>query len=763
MRIHTWQTIDLCGAWRFAYAKHPAPSPVSMADAQGQGLAFYPCAVPGNFETDLHAAGLAPEPFFGMNPEQVRAMAEDSHAYYGRPFTYEPKEGLAPHLVFEGLDCYADVYLNGQKAASFDNMLVPRSLDASPYLLPGSNEVFLHILPAVRAAQAYEYPQLPHGNSLTFESLYVRKAAHMYGWDIMPRFLSAGMYRPAYVELRPAERIEDLYLKTAALRGGGAVLDLHYRLRTRLDGVYELDLSLACGTQRASSRAQVRFDAGLHTFTLSDAQLWHTRGRGPQNLYDVTVTLLKDGAALDICRFRTGVRTVALERTDLTTPEGAGEFVFRVNGEKVFCKGSNWVPVDAFHSRDRARIPAVFDMVRDLNCNMLRCWGGNVYEDDLFYQLCDESGVLVWQDFSMACALYPQDDAFAARLGEEAALVIRRLRMHPSLALWAGDNECDQAYFWREGQSGRPGDNRLTREVLPLAVRLHDGARPYLPSSPHYGPDVTADNRRYASEDHLWGPRNYYKSAFYVTSPCHFVSEIGYHGCPAPSSVARFISPHKLWPPEDNEEWLLHATSMPRDRAPFDYRVALMRKQVAELFREQPDNLEDFSFASQAVQAEAKKFFIERFRMGKWRTTGILWWNLMDGWPQFSDAVVDYYFEKKLAYGFIKNVQKDVCVSLTEPDGWQQLVVLLNDTPRDAFLQVRVTDIDTLECVFSGAGVARADASTPIGAIDYPRNRQRMLQITWTGEAAGENHYLSGEPPFSLSDYRRWVTALRLA
>ncbi len=182
-----------------------------------------------------------------------------------------------------------------------------------------------------------------------------------------------------------------------------------------------------------------------------------------------------------------------------------------------------------------------------------------------------------------------------------------------------------------------------------------------------------------------------------------------------------------------------------------------MSKQIGELFEQIPDNLTDFAFASQAVQAEAKKFFIERFRTGKWRRTGILRWNLMDGWPQFSDAIVDYYFNKKLAYTFIKNVQADICVSISEPEGWEQSVVICNDTPNDANLSVRIYDIDTDETVFEKEAVGRAANSTAIGGFAYPRSRQRFLVIKLTGGACGTNHYLSGEPPFSLEEYRGWL------
>ncbi len=202
-----------------------------------------------------------------------------------------------------------------------------------------------------------------------------------------------------------------------------------------------------------------------------------------------------------------------LERTEVTTRDRPGDFLFEVNGCPVFCKGSNWVPVDAFHSRDEQRYADIIDLLSDTNCNMIRCWGGNVYEDHAFFDLCDRNGIMVWQDFAMACAAYPQDKAFCDKIEAEAEAVVRKLRQHASLVLWSGDNECDQIAL---GQGLDPWQNRITRKVLPQAVYRCDPYRPYLPSSPYMAREVVeAKDTSLMPEQHLWGPRNYYKSPFY--------------------------------------------------------------------------------------------------------------------------------------------------------------------------------------------------------------------------------------------------------
>ena len=417
--------------------------------------------------------------------------------------------------------------------------------------------------------------------------------------------------------------------------------------------------------------------------------------------------------------------------------------------------GTNWVPLDAYHARDAARLEDVFGLVLDIGCNAIRCWGGNVYESDRFFDLCDQNGIVVWQDFAMACAIYPQDTAFQDRIRHEARQVVRRLRQHPSLVLWAGDNECDQKYLWN-GRRRDPNENVLTRVVIPGVLREEDPSRPYLPSSPYVDPLAYQAGERYLPEDHLWGPRDHYKSPFYADSLAHFASEIGYHGCPEPASIRRFITPERVWPSDDNEEWRLHATSPIPGVDIHDRRVRLMADQVRALFGEVPDTLEEFAIASQATQAEALKTFIERFRSEKWRRTGIIWWNIADGWPQFSDALVDYYGARKRAYDVVKRCQAPIIVVVREPVDGRHEVVACNDTRAAEPIRCEIREPDG-SVVASLDGVAAADAVTSLGWLAAPA-RPVALALEWhTSRGVGRSHYLAGDPPIALADYLRWV------
>ena len=771
--------IDLCGDWEFSYVDYKDDMNYTSINELKNTVKSYPCTVPGNFELDLYKNGLCPEPFYGMNPVTVRKMTENCNVYYYRKFDLPKIDRTNPVLTFEGIDCYANVYINGDMMYLHgENMLIEHNFDL--YKIIGyalkekDNEILVHITPAIQEAKTFDYPPNLSALGANMESLYVRKAPHMYGWDIMPRFLSAGIWRPVYIEYLPEERIDEVFLNALNANHGNADINFNCNLKlgNNQNDKYAVELKMTCGDSVVDLNYDIYFSSIKKRFNIRNPKLWFPKGSGDQNLYNVCVYLRKNGEIIDEYKFKYGVRTVKLNRTSTTDQFGNGAFEFIVNGVKIFIKGSNWVPADAFHSRDKERIPAMLELAEDLNCNMLRCWGGNVYEDDLFYEICDEKGFLIWQDFAMACGVYPNDKYFCDRVNEEAVAVVKRLRNHACVALWSGDNECDEAYLWNG--TGDPNTNKLTREVIPEVIRTYDSSRPYIPSSPYFDETVIKTGREYASENHLWGPRDYYKSPFYINSLCHFASEIGYHGCPSVTSIKKFIEPEHLWRNGDiakDEQWLLHSTSPVPELHLYDYRVELMLKQVAEVFniyvgrdalgapeKQKLNSLKEFAMASQIVQAEAKKFFIELFRGNKWRRSGILWWNLIDGWTQMSDAVVDYYFDKKLAYYYIKNSQKQLFVMLREPNSWRQEIVIVNDYLSRQTVNFKVTDLDTSEVLASGKANVGENSNAGVGSIPFVNGQKRFLIIDWETETeTGKNHYLSGHPPFSLEQYINWI------
>lgn len=752
--------LDLSGSWRMAMApteRAGLEAVRSIGEIEATGLPILDTVVPGNLELDLLANGLIEDPFRGMNIAGLTRY-EQYRVVYFRRFTMPAIDNGVPILEADGIDCYATIILNGRVVGKCDNMLVEHRFELSQADLRRENEIIVVIDPPLGRRPDGGCPRLLQAMAANYESLYTRKAPHGYGWDIMPRALSAGIWKPIRILLVPHERIMEAYLETLSIADDRASASLHLHVCAKLDrhphSGYALLLEGKCGDSAFSYRMHLLGEVGAGRFVVESPRLWWPRGRGEPCLYRCRLALTWRGAELDAITFNHGIRTVELERTDVTDEAGRGEFCFHVNGERFFALGTNWVPLDAYHSRDIARVDRALELVEDIGCNMIRCWGGNVYESDRFFDLCDKAGILVWQDFAMACAVYPQDVEFQEALRREAVKVVRRLRQHPSVALWAGDNECDASFLW--GSSGiDPNTNVLTRQVLPEALRNEDPRRPFLPSSPYISPAAYRKGVRYLPEVHLWGPRDDFKGGYYRGSLCHFASEIGYHGCPDPRSLREFLSEGCLWPYWDNPEWLLHATSPVPGVDLFDYRIELMAAQVRLLFGAVPDNLDDFAYASQCSQAEAMKFFIEMFRSAKWRKTGIIWWNILDGWPQFSDAVVDYYFRRKRAYATIRRSQAPVCMTLREPEDELQELVVCNDTRERVQLRFTVTDAETGAVLLTGAEDAGGDVVTVVGEVPYDPALRRLLLIEWSGPSCGGwNYYLAGERPFDLAWYR---------
>jgi beta-mannosidase len=755
--------LDLGGAWTFAVSRTPIElGRDPLASLRAAGETPRPAVVPGNLELDLQRNGLIGDPFVGPEIVGLRDL-ERTYAYYVRSFE-APLRGVAlPELVFEGLDCDARIILNGQLVAETRNMLIEHHIAVGDALRDGrENILVVELAPVMRRAEAMRERYAPGlaAEDGRYPGLFIRKAPHMFGWDIMPRALSAGIWRPVKLRYLGPDRIDSLWLDTERIGDREAILALHYTCAIEVSPADDVELHVIGrrGPATFEARQTLLFEAGVLRFTVRSPELWWPRGRGEAALYDVSVTLVRNGQPLDRRTFRHGIRTVALDRASAAGPDG-GRFQFIVNDEPLFVLGTNWVPLDVYHSRDVERIDAAVRLVEDLGCNLIRCWGGNVYENDRFYDLCDEIGILVWQDFAMACAIYPQDPAFQSEIRDEVRQVVRRLRQHPSVLVWVGDNECDEQYVWK-GRRRDPNQNVLTRAVIPTVLAAEDPSRPYLPSSPYVDPIDFASGRRDLVEDHLWGPRDYFKSPFYTHGAARFVSEIGYHGCPDVETLRRFLSPDRLWPPDDNPEWRLHATTAFPAIDRNDDRIELMARQIRALFGVVPHELDDFVYASQACQAEALRFFIDSFRGAKWERTGIIWWNLLDGWPQFSDAVVDYDFRLKRAFDAIRRAQAPISLILREPRHGRHEVVVANDTRADADITYQIDALHDGAVLLDGEATAAADAVTRLGAFKA-RSRQGLYVLTLeTAGAVLRRPYLAGSPPFNLADYRAWLGAV---
>lgn len=733
-------------------------------------LKCIPASVPGNFELDMMREGLLPDLYAGTNVFEAQKL-ENLHLYYFTQVFYEPSGDTDDNrgdsidndtedvLVFEGIDTFAEIFINGEKIGFTENMLHKHEFPlAKVKPARGKLDLLVHIFPTAVYARKFDIPAMCFGMKYNTDSLAVRKAPYMFGWDIMPRIVSGGLWKPVKIEKRPKIRVENPFIYTDTLSGGVAELKFTGRVIVPDDFIsdYFLQVKVISDGETRAETKQRCFTANQRLFMrLADPELWWPKNYGKPNLYTVKVELIKNDEVVYETSFKTGVRTVRLIRTSCAGDNG--EFLFEVNGKKVFCLGTNYVPTDAFPSRQKDYDLRALELLNEVGCNMIRFWGGNIYPSQEVYDYCDEHGIMCWQDFAFGCGHYPDDERLCRLTREEVKHVALAYRNHPSLVLYAGDNECDTFvdHHFDYDHSGKgslsyldPNYNALSRNVILRELRNHDATRPYLPSSPYL--DETAHKNGLPSETHLWGPRDYFKGDYYKNPVCHFASEIGYHGCNSVESLKKFISEESFSKAGTsdggckNAEWLAHAACMETvstdEGNPYAYRIPLMISQVERIFTERKADLKDFVKQSQISQAEADKYFIERFRMEKWRKTGIIWWNIIDGWPQISDAVVDWYGTKKLAFYYIRRAQQPFFMMVGEPADGKMKLYAVSDLQKSVKGKFTVKNLQTGEVACEGE-VSCAENSTAVVA-EIPETSHAFYFIEWETDAGkGVNHH----------------------
>lgn len=761
------EKISLNGKWDLEFWEQegdPVTDPAAIAGLKTTRLS---ATVPGNVELDLLAAGMIENPEIGNNIYKLRPY-EFCQWMYSRHFTAPSLvDGQRLILNFEGIDCIADIWLNGEKIGSADDALIAHRFDVTGKAKAGDNLLQVVLRSAVLEAQkelvgTYSFRHYT-------ESVWIRKPRHCYGWDIMPRLVSAGLWRDVSLIVQDPVSISDVHWVTVdtdpATGNVSAFVDVQVKYpaskidKVKLHVKLEKDGSTAYEIERILPTFAWRTE-----FKLDKAELWWPKGYGDPALYDGTVSIVdEDGTVLASDTRKVGFRTVRLDRSEMIK-DGEGEFSFFINGERIFVRGTNWVPLDGFHSRDARWVDSTLDMVVDLNCNMIRCWGGNVYEDTPFYDRCDREGIMVWQDFSMAGVIYPQDDRFVSKLRDEIKQVVIKFRGHPSLAIWSGNNENDNSLLWTLPTFHiDPNRDVISRKMIPEVLYEFDPTRPYLPSSPYFSEEAFQNGcqRSDLPQDHLWGPRGYYKDPFYKDAQAIFVSEIGYHGAPNKESVEKMFTKDCRYPwtrdGDWNEEWMTKSVRPLPFFVEFEGRNDLMTKQINLLFGFRPKTLEDFIAASQSTQAEAMKYFVEKFRGERFRRTGIIWWNVRDGWPIVSDAIVDYYNSKKLAYSYLWNAQRTVCVLINDEEEGVLPLRAVNDSFVPAEGKVKVTDVESGKVIYNGKFSVGSNDRSLVAGLPVPQGQGVLLIEYETGGQKFRNHYLYGAPPFDFKSYQRWL------
>jgi beta-mannosidase len=625
--------------------------------AVGGEPAHVVATVPGVVHTDLLAAGIIPDPYAEEN-EAALAWIGRTDWRYATTFTWGG--GDAHHeLVCEGLDTLATVELNGTELGRTANQHRPHRFDVAAVLRPGDNELVVTFASALQYAERVDAVS-PRPNMNTHPYNAVRKMACNFGWDWGPVLVTAGIWRPIGIDSWRTARIAAVRpLVTAATAESGTV-------------TFEVDLAGTPDTVTARVGAvsvTVAVPAGASrctvAVTVDRPQLWWPRGHGDQPLYDAEVTIGGgDGADLDRWSGRIGFRTVAVDTTD-------GAFTVRVNGRDVFVRGANWIPDDAFPSRvDATRYARRLTDATAAGINLLRVWGGGIYESDDFYDRCDERGIMVWQDFLFACAAY-DEELLAAEVEAEARAAVTRLARHPSLILWNGNNENLWGYAdwgWREELGDRSWGAGFYHGLLPSVVRELDPTRPYIPGSP-YSPDPDAHpNDPAGGPVHIWDVWNTEDYRRYADWTPRFVAEFGFQGPPAWSTLIAAVAEPTL----DAPAFLTHQKAA-------DGTGKLARGWQGHF--PDPETMDGWHWTTQLNQARAITVAIERFRaLAPWCQGAVLW-QLNDCWPVVSWAAVDGHGHRKPLWYALRRAYADRLVTV-QPRAGGLAAVLVNDTGR---------------------------------------------------------------------------------
>ena len=641
----------------------------TVAPAGGAVPADFPsgsfrAVVPGVVHTDLLRAGLIADPFDGDNETRQQWIGSTDWRFE-TSFEWEPDGSERYDLVAEGLDTVASIELNGHQIGETRNQHRSYRFDLRSALAPGRNRLCITFSAPVPAAErlARTHGDLPHTNHHPYNAL--RKSASNFGWDWGIDVATSGIWRPVGIESWSGVRVSAVR-PLVSLEGPDGILTTAVELEWASAAAPADRVGVTIAGATAFADVQPGQKSIRTRSRVKNVSCWWPRGHGDQHLYDVTVSTSAHPAAWT---GRVGFRTITV---DTAPDENGTPFVLRVNGEVVLIRGANWIPDHAFVTEvDRDRYRRRVRDAAEANINLLRVWGGGIYESKDFYDACDEAGILVWQDFLFACAAYAEEDWLASEVEAEAAEAITRLAPHASLAIWNGNNENIWGYVdwgWRPRLAGRTWGNGYYRDMLPRLVAELDGTRPYSPGSPFSYDDYIHPNDEHHGTMHIWDVWNQRDYSVYAEYRPRFVSEFGFQGPPAWTTLTGVVHDEPLEP--YGAQMLIHQKAT-------DGNLKLEKGMKGHL--REPASIEEWHWATQLNQAHALRFGIEHFRSLTPHNTGVIVWQLNDNWPVISWAAVDFAEQRKPLWYAIRAAYSPRLATIQTQAGSTALV-LLNDT-----------------------------------------------------------------------------------
>jgi beta-mannosidase len=628
-----------------------------------------PAQVPGVVHTDLLRNKLIADPYYRDNEAKLQWI-ENADWEYRSTITATPAllRRRNIELVFEGLDAYSEIWLNDTQVLTADNMFREWRVDVKPYLKAGANTLRVVFPSPIRAAARVAATDKWREKTHTAEKTYIRKAAYEYGWDWGPRFVTSGIWRPVRLEVWDRARVSDLHIRQRDVTADVAHVVAEVEVTAAADEAADVSLEFAHGRSSGAAARTVELHAGVNHIDLPvdiiKPDLWYPAGYGAQPIYKFSARVKVGEITEDEATAHTGLRSIVLRRE----PDKWGRsFEFVVNGIPVFGKGADVIPFDSFPTRvTAAQYRQVLQSAKDANMNMIRHWGGGYYETQEFYDICDELGVMIWQDFMFGNDWQPGTYAFKQNVAQEAEDQVRRLRNHPSIVLWCGNNETEAAYHWVMKDQTPEARTRMWEDyltvfsgILPRVVERLTPETPYWPSSPSADyEEISADYQSGDMHDwSVWHGRVAFSE--YEKHFPRFMTEYGFQSFPQMRTVEEFTTPEdraSIFTPV----MLAHQKNTAGNAIIHDY---LLR------YYAEPKDFASFLYVSQVLQAEGIKVGAEHLRRNRPRTMGSIYWQLNDCWPVASWSSLDYYGRWKALQYYARRFYNDLLVSPHVEDG----------------------------------------------------------------------------------------------
>jgi beta-mannosidase len=724
--------IDLNGSWKFK-----ALDESKWMDA----------VIPGTVQQDLIRVGRLKDPFYRDN-ELDAQWVERKEWEYERNFTVEKAFLEKDKILLDcrGLDLICELYVNDSLIANTRNMFIEYEFDVKRYLHHGTNTIrakFLSVL-EWNQKQAASNPRVTwaQGNNTTNDALkgllfFSRKEASDFGWDWGIRLLSCGIWKPIRLVAYETGRIKELDVRQDLSNPAEALLTISADIEFYRAAEMRVNVKVTLeGKTIATKSFSVKTDKAMGQISIPDPRLWWPNGWGEHPLYTVKAELYEGENVVHTRQLRIGLRTITLNQEK---DERGETFGIKVNGKLIFCKGANWIPADALPNRlTETKYKKLLGSCVEANMNMLRLWGGGLYEPDIFYEFCDENGLMIWHDFMFATGPYLATEPYLENVRTEIKNVVLRRRHHPSIALWCGNNESEsnmvdgQNWLKNFPTTSWADFDKIFYETIPQVAALYDPDRPYFPSSPHNPLDrerkrpdwQTASGTVHTYE--VWGGEKRF-DAYADMGKYRFVAEFGFQSLPHIETVGSFTEPEDRYFPSTILDHH-NLTGKKPNQNQGNVRIATY---AADMFR-MPAGMTNWITVSQILQGEGMKMGCEALRRNFPNSTGALYWQLNDNWPVISWSSIDYFGRWKALQYMAKRFFNPVLVSGVAKDG-KVIVYGSND-----LLNEKTCNLEWNLCRFDGTIV-----KSGITEVKLPADQSLLLETLDFSDIVNEDPVLS--------------------